>query len=95
MFFFDQPSALVGVTELRTRLEEILKIARTSRVFLGKRQKPVAVILPIDQYQQMEEFLDHIEDAVLGYEAQERDKKTKLTDYLSLEEAEKKVMLKK
>ncbi|MDP2599595.1 MAG: hypothetical protein Q8P84_02535 [Deltaproteobacteria bacterium] len=40
-------------------------------------------------------FLDRIEDTVLGYIAQERDKTTPSKQYITLEEAEKKVGLKK
>jgi len=62
---------------------------------LGKRQKPVAVLVPIKEFQEMEEFLDQIEDTVLGYIAQERNKKTSLKDYIPLSEMEKRVGLKR
>ena len=78
-----------------TKKEQILELAKKIRVFLGKRQEPVAVLLPIEQYREMEAFLDRIEDTVLGYIAQERDKTTPAKEYFTLDEAEKKVGLKK
>ena len=95
MYHFDEASTLVGVSELRTQLDKILKLAKSSKVYLGKRQKPVAVLVPIEKYQEVEALLDRVEDAVLGYIAQARDQKTKLKDYVSLDAAEKKVGLKK
>lgn len=95
MYHFNQPATIVGVSELRTQLDKVLKLAKESKVFLGKRQKPVAVLVPIEKYQETEDFLDRIEDVVLGYIAQERDKSTPLKDYIPLEKMEKKVRLKK
>jgi len=95
MHYFPEESAVVGVSELRTKLKEILELAKRVKVFLGKRQKPIAVLLPIEKYEEMEAFLDRIEDTVLGYIAEERDKQTRLKDYWSLEAAEKKVGLRK
>lgn len=95
MHYFPEESAIVGVSELRTHLKEILELAKKVKIFLGRRQKPVAVLLPIEKYREMEVFLDRIEDAVLGYIAKERGKSTPEKQYLTLEEAEKKVGLKK
>ena len=95
MYHFNQPATLVGVSELRTQLDKVLKLAKDSKVFLGKRQKPVAVIMPIEEYTQMEKLLDHIEDTVLGYIAQEREKHSDIKDYIPLEEMEKRIGLKK
>lgn len=95
MHYFPEESAIVGVSELRTHLKEILELAKKVKVFLGKRQKPIAVLVPIEKYQEMEAFLDRIEDTVLGYMAEERDKTTPTKKYLTLEEAEKKIGLKK
>ncbi len=95
MYHFNQPSTLVGVSELRTQLDKVLKLAKSSKVFLGKRQKPVAVIVPIAEYEKMEKLLDEIEDTVLGHMALEREKNTDIKDYIPLEEMEKRLGLKK
>ena len=95
MQIYDEACAVVGVSELRASLNKILRLAKKARVYLGKHQKPVAVIIPIDQFRQMEDLLDRFEDIALGYSAQERDRKSRASDYLSLEEAEKRVGLRK
>ena len=95
MSHFNQPATLVGVSELRTQLDKVLKLAKDSKVFLGKRQKPVAVIVPIEEYEKMEALLDKIEDTVLGYIALEREKNSDIKDCISLEEMEKRLGLKK
>ena len=46
-------------------------------------------------YNQMEEFLELIEDIGLGYLAKERDLKSKPTHYIDLDSAEKKIKTKK
>lgn len=95
MYTFYEPASLVGVSELRTHLDEILKLVRKSKVFLGKRNKPVAVLVSIEKFQEMEDLLEKMEDAALGYVARDREKGTKLKEYISLDAAEKRVGLKK
>ena len=95
MYHFNQPATLVGVSELRTQLDKVLKLAKDSKVFLGKRQKPVAVIVPIEEYQEMEDLLDRVEDTVLGYMAKERSESSQPADYISLEEMKKRAGFKK
>ncbi len=95
MHVFPESSAIIGISELRFRLNDILNLAKKVTVFLGKRQKPVAVIIPVNEYREMEDLLERVEDAVLGYIALERDKKTDLKEYLELEELEKKIGLRK
>jgi len=93
MIHFQESSILVGASELRTQLDKLLKLAKQSRIYVGKRQQPVAVLVPLDQYEQMEQLYERVEDMVLGYMARERDKNTKTGDYLTLDEAERKVGL--
>lgn len=95
MYLFDQPSILIGVSEIREKLDKLLKMAKNFKIMLGKRQEPVAVLVPIDQYQKMAELLDRVEDAVLGYQAKERLGQGKISEYISLDVVEKKVGLKK
>lgn len=94
MYTLSESTTLVPFSELRTKLEEVLKALKTSKVVLERRKKPFAVLVPIERFEKMEELLEMVEDRALGYIAQERDKKGN-KDYLSLEEAEKKVGLKK
>lgn len=84
-------STLVSISELRTNLDKTLEASKTSKVLIEKRNKPVAVLLPIEKYNEMEEILDLLEDKALGYLARERQKKSKDSDYLGIGEVEKKI----
>ncbi|MBI2083769.1 MAG: type II toxin-antitoxin system Phd/YefM family antitoxin [Deltaproteobacteria bacterium] len=95
MYTLSETTTLVPFSELRTKLDEVLKALKTSKVVLERRKRPFAVLVPIEKFEKMEELLEMVEDRTLGYIAQERDKKGKEKDYLSLDEAEKKVGLKK
>ncbi|MBI2339874.1 MAG: type II toxin-antitoxin system Phd/YefM family antitoxin [Deltaproteobacteria bacterium] len=93
MIHFQESSILVGASELRTRLDKLLKLAKQSKIYVGKRHRPVAVLVPLEQYERMEQLYQRVEDRVLGYIARERDKNTDIKDYLPLDEAERKVGL--
>ncbi len=88
MLTIDRPTALVGISELRTRCDEILKIAKTHRVMLGKRGQPIAVLVPIEEWQRQEALLDEFEDMALGRIAQDRVNE-KPVEYVPLEAVKK------
>jgi len=88
-------TTLVGVSELRTKFDRILKKAKDHEVIIEKRNKCVAVLVDIQRYTMMEEILDALEDVALGYIAQQRDKKTKKADYVDISKAKKAIMDKK
>ena len=85
--------ALVGVSELRTRLDEVLRLMGRTAVILERRHKPLAALLPIARYEKMEELLDWVEDRLLGVIAKERLKGTSRKDYLSIEEVQRRLKL--
>ena len=85
-----EDTTLVGVSELRTRLDKILKEAKIHKVVIEKRNKPLAVLIAIDEYNAMEALLDRIEDYELTKIAMEREKSSSRKDYISMEEAFKK-----
>ena len=93
MHTLQEETTLVAFSELRTKLEDVLKAMSHSKVVLEKRNRPFAVLVPIEKYEKMEEILEMVEDRSLGYIAREREKVTRERDYLTLEEAEKKVRL--
>lgn len=88
-------TTLVGVSELRNNLDRIIKAAKLSNVILEKRHKPVLAIMSMAKYEKLQEIIEELEDRELGYIAQKRVQKTKLSDYIALDEAEKRVGLKK
>jgi len=91
MITFKQDTTLIGVSELRTKLDELLKKTRHTRVLIEKRNKPVAVIMSNEEYEKNESFLDLAEDIVMGHIARERFEKSTGKDFISIEEALKKV----
>ncbi|MBI4597488.1 MAG: type II toxin-antitoxin system Phd/YefM family antitoxin [Candidatus Omnitrophica bacterium] len=88
-----EDTTLVGVSEFRTHAEEIVKTAQREPVIVEKRHKPMAVLLPIEQYERTEGLLDLVEDTILGLLAKERVRRARPKDYISLEELERRVGL--
>lgn len=86
-------TTFVGLSELRSQADNILKVAQKERVVLEKRHKPVAVLVPIAQYDKTEETLDLLEDYLLGLLAKEREQHSPKNKLLSLEELERRVGL--
>ena len=91
MFTVKENTTIVGISELRTKINEVIKAAKNSKILVKKRNKFLAVLLDLEKYNEMEEILDTLEDIALGYLAKEREKKSKSTDYINIEEVEKKV----
>ena len=85
-------TTLVQTSELRTKLEEVLKRTKSSRVVLEKHHKPVAVLVDPEEFERMEEALESLSDILLALEAHEREKKTPRTSYIPLEVIEKKYL---
>ena len=83
MYHFTEPSILVGVSEIRTKMDSLLKMAKHSKIYVGKRQKPVAVLLPIDQYQKMQDLIEE-------KDIKRRDKSVSIKDYIPLHKIERK-----
>ncbi len=86
MITFKQDTTLVGISELRTDIGKILKQSKKNKVLIEKRNKPIAVLMDVDQYNEMEQTLELLEDFALGYLAKERESKTKPSDYLDLDD---------
>lgn len=91
MLTVKQDTTLIGVSELRTKIDELLKKMSHSKVLIEKRNKPVAVIMSNEEYEKTESLLDMAEDIILGYMAKDRLFNTKKEDYISIEEALKMV----
>lgn len=82
-------SASAGVSELGRAFGEVLERAkRLDKVVIKKRNKPVAALVELKKYEEMENLLDAFEDIALGSLAGERDRKSSKSDFLSLEEVE-------
>ena len=93
MLTVKEATTLVGISELRTKAEEILRAMDRSTVVIERRHRPVAVMLPVERYEQMEAILNWIEDQGLGLIAKSRERRTPRRDYLSLEEVKRRLHL--
>ena len=89
MITVKEDTTLVGISELRTKFPKVLEALGKTKVLLEKRNKPLAVIVPIKQYAWMEELEDVMEDFGLGYLAKQRALKSTSSDYIDLEKAVK------
>jgi prevent-host-death family protein len=91
MHTIKEETTLVGVSELRNSIDKILQEAQHHKVIIEKRNKPVAVLIAIDQYNAMEEIIDRMDDMELGLAATKREKASSKNDYVSIEKAYKKL----
>ena len=95
MFTVKEDTTLVGISELRSNFGKVLEALGKYKVLLERRNKPVAVIVPIEKYSQMERLIDLIEDAVLGHIARERESKSGPNDYIDIDKARESLKRKK
>ena len=88
MLSVKENSTIVGITELRKRIPEILTKIKKEKVILTRRNKPIGVLVDYKEYEKMEELIESIEDYVLGNLAKERASRKNLKT-IDLNEAEK------
>ena len=88
MITVKEDTTIVGVSEIRTKMDEILRLAKKHRVIIEKRNKPVAALVDIEKYEEMEMLLDALEDVALGYLAKDREKTSSARDFIPIKEAE-------
>ncbi len=93
MITVEEKTTIVGVAELRKMISDILEKVKSNKVILTKRNKPVGVIVDYEEFKEMEEIIDTLEDYVLGYLAKERAQR-KGKKLITLEEVEKRLGLK-
>ena len=93
MLSVKEDTTIVGITELRKMIPEILKKIKQEKVILTKRNRPIGILVDYEEYERMEKMIEALEDQVLGQLAKERasrkDRKT-----IDLEEAERRVGIK-
>jgi prevent-host-death family protein len=86
-------TTLVGISEFRTKADAIFQQLKNSKVIIERRNRPIAVMVSIKKYEELEEMLEWIEDNALGYLAKEREKSTPGIKYISSREVVKKIGL--
>lgn len=94
MITVKEDTTLVGVSEFRTHIDEIIEETKKHKVLIGRRNKPVAVLINMEKFHQMESTLDLLEDFALGFLAKERESQSKSSDYLDIEIVKKKMQIK-
>ena len=90
MISVKQNTTLVGVSELRSGIDNILKKAREGLIIIEKRHKPQAVLISSEEYEHMQEVIDMAEDIILGSIAQNRYENSTDKDYINIEQLLKK-----
>lgn len=90
MITVEEHTTLIGFSELRTKMKEVLEALKCSKVVLALRNKPLAVLVPFERYRQMEAMLDRVEDQVLGHMAKERARLPE-SEFLPLEAVERRL----
>ena len=88
-----EDTTLIGISELRTKADQVFKVMDRSTVVLERRHKPKAVLISIERYEKTEALLDWVEDQVLGLLAKEREKGIPHKAYLTLDQVEKRLKL--
>lgn len=91
MITVKEDTTLVGVSELRTGIEKVLAESKKHKVLIERRNKPIAILMDIERYNEMEAVLETLEDFALGFLALEREKSSKSSDYITIEEALKRI----
>ncbi len=86
MFVLDDKTALIGSSDLRTRMAEVENM-KFEKMFVMKRDKPIAVIMTFDQYKKNCARTEELEDLILAHAAKKRHEASSNDDYISLENA--------
>jgi prevent-host-death family protein len=93
MLSVKEDTTVVGITELRKMIPEILKKIKQEKVILTRRNRPIGILVDYEEYERMEKMIEAFEDQILGKLAKERaSRKDKRT--IDLEEAERRVGIK-
>lgn len=87
MITVKEDTTLVGVSEMRTHMEEILQASRKRKVIIEKRNKPYAVLIDAERYARMEARLEILEDMALANLAKAREEGASPSDYIDIEDA--------
>ena len=86
-----QPGAFAALSELRTRMDDILAQLKETPVTLEKHNREVAVLEDPRRYAAMTQSLEAATDILLAFEARLRETKSKRRP-LTLEEVEKRFL---
>lgn len=92
MRIFREQTAVAAISELRTKLDAILRQIKETSVLLEKHNKPVAVMVDPTKYERMQEAIETASDLLLAFEARRRESSRKERDYIPLAEAQRRAL---
>ena len=93
MLTVKEDTTVIGITELRKMIPEVLKKIKREKVILTRRNQPIGILVDYQEFERIEQMIDLIEDHLLVKLASDRaSRKGRKT--ISLEAAEKRVGLK-
>ncbi len=73
----DDEITIVGVSELRAKIYEVLEKVKHEKILLTRRNKPEAVLISFERFQELEQRLEALEDEHFGKLALQRLKEHK------------------
>ena len=68
----DDEVTIVGVSELRSKINEVLERVKREKILLTRRNKPEAVLIGFEQFQKLQRQLEYLEDQYFGKLALQR-----------------------
>jgi PHD/YefM family antitoxin component YafN of YafNO toxin-antitoxin module len=86
-----EKTTLVAVSELRTKMDQVLEALKHSTVMIERRHRPIAVLLDVEYYRQLDRMMERISDVLLAVEARERARSGTPKKDLTLDEVEKRL----
>lgn len=87
-------TALVGIAELRKEIPKLTKDVMIRKIIVLNRGKPVGVLESYAAYLEKEDILEKLEDLVLGNIAKQRFEASKKKDFITEEEAARRLGVK-
>lgn len=73
----DDEVTIIGVSELRSKIYEVLEKVKHEKILLTRHNKPEAVMIDFERFREMEQQLEALEDEYFGKIALQRFKELK------------------
>jgi hypothetical protein len=89
MISITDDTLMIGATEFRSALPKLIPQLNSKKIIIMKRGKPIGIFQAFDKYQQQQEWINKLEDQVLGHLAKERDINSSKENFIPAEEAYK------
>ncbi len=84
----DDEVTIVGVSELRAKIYDVLEKVKHEKILLTRRNKPEAVLINFEKFRELEQQLETLEDEHFGKLALQRLKEHKRSKSKTLSHSE-------